>query len=181
MRQYRPARPRLDINAIGAAGEILAIVAPGFRAGDLHAATGKAQQDGYAVRIASTADSLVEGEGDKGDTLSFVVDAKPADSDPAEFAGLVIPGGDRHIDTLAADAGVERLVRSFVESGKPVLGWREGAQLLASFSPAPDTVRNADVAMALNGEVYPTESEEGRDDAAILFRQALELKPEKVA
>lgn len=181
MRQPRHMKPRIDVSAIGAAGEILAIVAPGFQAGDLHAATGRAQREGFAVRVASTVDSLVEGEGDRGDTLSFVVDAKPAEADPKDYVGLVIPGGERHIGALTAEPKVEALVRSFVEAGKPVLGWGEGVQLLASFSPEPETIRSSYAALALGGEIYPTQTEEGREDAADIFLKTLTMNQEKVA
>lgn len=181
MRQARTRTNRLDVNAIGDAGEILAIVAPRFRASDLHAATTLAQRDGYSVRVASTADSLVEGEGDRGDTLSFVVDSNPSKANPDDYVGLVIPGGEGHIATLAADSATEALVRAFVESGKPVLGWSEGSELLASYSPAPDSIRESYAALALGGEVYPTQTEEGQEDAAKLFLKALGMTAENAA
>lgn len=170
-----PPRSKLDINAIGEAGSILAVVAPGFKAGDLHSATGRVQKQGYAIKIASTVDSLVEGEGDKGDTLSFVVDSKPGDARPDDYDGLVIPGGERHLSALENHPAVPELIRAFVEAKKPVLAWADAAPLLAPYSREPEKVREAAAAVAVNGEIYPAETEEARDDAAEVFMKVLGL------
>lgn len=170
-----PRKNRVNVNQVGDAGAILAVVAPGFRAGDLHAATGRVQKNGFAVKIASTVDSLVEGEGDKGDTLSFVVDESPAEADPADYGGLVIPGGQRSLAALAEHGDVNELIRRFVEAKKPVLAWADAARLLAAYSQTPDNVREARAAVSVNGEIYPAETDEARDDAAEVFMKALSL------
>ena len=55
---------------------------------------------------------------DKGD--SFDVDRTVADSDPADFDGLVLPGGVANPDNLRADEDAVAFVRDFFEAGKPV-------------------------------------------------------------
>lgn len=176
-----PRQSRVDVNQVGDAGSILAIVAPGFKAGDLHSATGRVQKNGFAVKIASSVDSLVEGEGDKGDTLSFVVDSGLTDIDPANYFGLVIPGGQRHLNTLDGNENVEKVIRSFVDAKKPVLAWADAARFLAAYSRTPDAIRDARAAVAVNGEVYPAVSDEARDDAAEVFMKALALTDGKAA
>lgn len=176
-----PRQSRVDVNQVGDAGDILAIVAPGFHAGDLHAATGRVQNNGFAVKIASTVDSLVEGEGDRGDTLSFVVDTPIAKAEPAKYAGLVIPGGGRHLAALDEHESVEELVRAFVDAKKPVLAWAEAARFLAPYSRTPEIIRESRAAVAVNGEVYPAETEEAQDDAAEVYMKALTLTDNKAA
>ena len=55
---------------------------------------------------------------DKGD--SFDVDRTVADSDPADFDGLVLPGGVANPDVLRTDEGAVAFVRGFFEAAKPV-------------------------------------------------------------
>jgi len=55
---------------------------------------------------------------DKGDT--FPVDATAADADPAEFDGLVLPGGVANPDQLRDDPDAVAFVRSFFDACKPV-------------------------------------------------------------
>ncbi len=55
---------------------------------------------------------------DKGDTFS--ADKSVADADPADYDGLVLPGGVANPDQLRADEGAVAFVRSFFENGKPV-------------------------------------------------------------
>jgi protease I len=55
---------------------------------------------------------------DKGDT--FEVDKPVADADPADYDGLVLPGGVANPDFLRADEKAVGFIRSFFEAGKPV-------------------------------------------------------------
>lgn len=83
--------------------------------------------------------SLEEGEiqgfnhYDKADT--FPVDKAVEDADANDYDGLLLPGGVGNPDTLRADENAVELVRSFVESGKPV----------AAICHAPWTLVEADV------------------------------------
>jgi protease I len=53
-----------------------------------------------------------------GDTIE--ADETAADADPAQFDGLVLPGGVANPDALRADADAVRFVRDFFDQGKPV-------------------------------------------------------------
>jgi protease I len=55
---------------------------------------------------------------DHGD--KFDVDKKVGKADPADYDGLVLPGGVANPDFLRVDDDVRRFVRSFFEAGKPV-------------------------------------------------------------
>ena len=55
---------------------------------------------------------------DKADTRP--VDVTVADADVDDYDALVLPGGVANPDALRMDQGAVRLIRRFVESGKPV-------------------------------------------------------------
>jgi protease I len=55
---------------------------------------------------------------DKGDT--FPVDRAAADADPADYDGLVLPGGVINPDLLRMDETAMGFVRTFFEQGKPI-------------------------------------------------------------
>jgi protease I len=55
---------------------------------------------------------------DKGDT--FKVDLTVKDADPADFDGLVLPGGVANPDFLRTDQDAVAFVQAFFEAGKPV-------------------------------------------------------------
>ena len=80
-----------------------------------------------AVEEAGGTPKLVSPEGgtvqafhhlDRADT--FAVDVTVKDADPAEFDGLVLPGGVANPDALRTDRDAMAFVRAFFESGKPV-------------------------------------------------------------
>jgi protease I len=62
---------------------------------------------------------------------NFALNATFAEIDPAHYDALVIPGG-RAPEYLRLDARVIAIVRSFVETGKPVAAICHGAQILAA-------------------------------------------------
>jgi protease I len=74
---------------------------------------------GRPVLVAPTTDEVQAFDHlDKADT--FPVDTTVTDASPDDFAGLVLPGGVANPDQLRTDPHAVNLVRSFVESGKPV-------------------------------------------------------------
>jgi protease I len=70
---------------------------------------------------------------DKGET--FTPDGAAAHADPADYDGLVLPGGVANPDQLRTDTGAVQFVRAFFEAGKPV----------GAICHAPWTLINADV------------------------------------
>ncbi len=65
---------------------------------------------------------------DKGER--FRVDQTLADANPADYAGLVLPGGVANPDTLRTNEKAVAFVRAFVEADKPVAAICHGAWLL---------------------------------------------------
>jgi protease I len=55
---------------------------------------------------------------DKADT--FPVDRTVADADPADYIGLVLPGGVANPDALRMDRDAVAFVRAFAKAGKPI-------------------------------------------------------------
>lgn len=51
---------------------------------------------------------------------TFPVDLTVADADPADFAGVLLPGGVANPDALRLDRAAVDLVRTFVEQDRPV-------------------------------------------------------------
>jgi protease I len=70
---------------------------------------------------------------DKAD--SFPVDRTVAEADPADYIGLVLPGGVANPDALRMDRAAVEFVQAFVTAGKPV----------AAICHAPWTLVEADV------------------------------------
>src|SRR5437763_4244069 len=54
---------------------------------------------------------------DKGETIT--AEKAVSEADPADYDGLVLPGGVANPDQLRADEDAVSFVRRFVESGKP--------------------------------------------------------------
>ena len=79
------------------------------------------EREGGSPELLSLEDGEVQGvesEIEKRDT--FRVDQVVADADPADYDGLVLPGGVMNPDKLRADEDAVAFVRAFVEAGKPV-------------------------------------------------------------
>jgi len=70
----------------------------------------------------------MQGDTEKGDT--FHPDSTLADADPAEFAGLVLPGGVSNPDKLRTMPEAVAFARSFAAAGKPIASICHGPWLL---------------------------------------------------
>jgi protease I len=89
---------------------------------------------------------------DRADT--FPVDKTVEDADVQDYDGLLLPGGVGNPDTLRTDEAAVELVRTFVESGKPVAAICHGpwtlveadvvrGRMLTSYHSIQTDVRNA--------------------------------------
>lgn len=74
---------------------------------------------GNAVLV-STEDGSVRGFHHLDPADTFPVDRVVAGVDPADYDGVVMPGGVANGDQLRTDADAVRFVRMFVETGRPV-------------------------------------------------------------
>jgi protease I len=93
------------------------------------------EKAGAASELISLEEGEIQGfdHYDKAD--SFPVDKTVEEADAQDYDGLLLPGGVGNPDTLRTDESAVELVRSFVESGKPV----------AAICHAPWTLVEADV------------------------------------
>ena len=78
------------------------------------------EQAGGSPELISVDDGEVQAFNhlDKADT--FPVDKTAAEADPADYDGLVLPGGVANPDFLRTDEDAVRFVRGFFEQAKPV-------------------------------------------------------------
>jgi protease I len=93
------------------------------------------QEAGAEVALIAPSDDDVQAFNhlDKGDT--FEVDRTVSEADPADYDGIVLPGGVANPDELRTDDDAVAFVRAFFEAGKPV----------AAICHAPWTLVEADV------------------------------------
>jgi protease I len=102
---------------------------------ELESPWGAVQEAGAEVELIAPSDDDVQAFNhlDKGDT--FEVDRTVSEADPAEYDGIVLPGGVANPDELRIDDDAVAFVRAFFEAGKPV----------AAICHAPWTLVEADV------------------------------------
>jgi protease I len=88
------------------------------------------EQAGAETELLSLEEGEIQGFNhyDKADT--FPVDKAVEDADVQDYDGLLLPGGVGNPDTLRADVAAVELVRTFVESGKPVAAICHAAWML---------------------------------------------------
>lgn len=75
---------------------------------------------GAAVELLAPSGPSIQGMDHQEKGELFDVDGPVSDADPAEYDGLVLPGGVVNGDKLRMDADAVRFVRTFLDEGKPV-------------------------------------------------------------
>lgn len=79
------------------------------------------QQAGARIDIVSLKDDEIQARNHDLEPAGTInVDRKVSDASPADYDGLVLPGGTVNPDKLRADESAVAFVRDFVDSGKPV-------------------------------------------------------------
>jgi protease I len=88
------------------------------------------REAGAEVHLVSLEAGSIQGLNhlDKGST--FPVDVVVADANPADYVGLVLPGGVANPDNLRTNAAAVQFARAFVEADKPVAAICHGPWLL---------------------------------------------------
>jgi protease I len=107
--------------------KILIIATDGFQDSELLDPLETLKRRGADVTLASLSTDEIEGA--KGATI--VPDAEIGDIDEAKFDALLLPGGTKNPDKLRMEETVVDMVRTFVESGRPVAAICHGPWLLA--------------------------------------------------
>lgn len=106
---------------VGKVARVAAVVADGFEQVELEVPRDALKAEGFIVDIVSpVSGSKVRGfhHADHGD--DFSVDAKIGRAAPADYVGLLLPGGVHNPDKLRQDKRVLDFVRHFFDAGKPV-------------------------------------------------------------
>ncbi|GGE37500.1 hypothetical protein GCM10011367_09880 [Marinicauda pacifica] len=164
---------RIDLNQVGEAGFVLALLADGFDVPDFNRAAHEAERAGFRTLIASPNKSLVSGRSETREEMNFVVDTPPGDVSSEKFEGLVIPGGERSTKALLASQDIRLLVHDFLKSGKPVLVTGEALELLSELSEKEGV--EGDAALAMRGEVFAGSGEDAAESATAAFADALSM------
>lgn len=164
---------RIDLNQVGDAGTVLALLADGFDVPDFNRAAHAAERGGFRTLIASPNKSLVSGRSETREEMNFVVDMAPGDVSTDAYEGLVVPGGERSTKLLMENQDIRLLIHDFLKSGKPVLVTGEAVGLLAELSEKEGI--EGEAALAMKGEVFAGSGEDAAEDAAKAFLSALEV------
>lgn len=109
---------------------VLILATHGFEQSELEGPRDALKQAGIEVTVASPESGQIKGwkHTDWGDPVT--VDMALDDVSASDFDGLVLPGGQINPDVLRINDKAVALVRSFVESGKPVAAICHGPWLL---------------------------------------------------
>ncbi|MEI2414580.1 type 1 glutamine amidotransferase domain-containing protein [Orrella sp. JC864] len=111
---------------------IAILVVDGFEQAELQSPREALQAAGARTAIVSSEKKPVQGmhHDQKGDT--FEVDLTWSQADPADFTGVLLPGGVVNADEIRMDARAQAFVRSIDKSGKPLAVICHGPWLLIS-------------------------------------------------
>lgn len=111
---------------------IAILVVDGFEQAELEQPRRALMQAGARTSIVSSQAGTVQGmnHDEKADT--FEVDLTWAQADPADFTGVLLPGGVVNADAIRTDARAQAFVRSIEKSGKPLAVICHGPWLLIS-------------------------------------------------
>jgi protease I len=115
---------------------ILILATDGFEQLELTVPRDELRKQGAHVDVATPTGSPIRGwnKTDWGETAP--ADLKIANAKPDNYTALVLPGGVINPDKLRIDPDAMRVVRSFIESGKPVAAICHGPWLLVQADAA---------------------------------------------
>jgi protease I len=136
------------------AGKTVAIlVANGFEEIEMTEPQRALLAAGAALKVVSTEQGLVNGWHGQAWGHYFAVDVQLSSALAADFDALLVPGGERGVAKLAANPHTRRIVRGFIDAGKPVAAIGHAPQLLVLAEraqgrtvAAADAVRDALIA-----------------------------------
>ncbi|MBV6631766.1 MAG: DJ-1/PfpI family protein [Alphaproteobacteria bacterium] len=135
-------------NSTLAGTRIAMLVANGFEEVHFTETQRRFAGTGAEVTVISPENGLVNGwhEGSWGHY--FPIDKQLSDVLAADYTAIIIPGGQRSIDKLAANPHARRIVTGFVDAEKPVLAFGHAPNLLVAFERAAGTKVSAEAAVA---------------------------------
>lgn len=109
---------------------------------------------GATVELVSLESGQIQGFNHLDKADKFAVDKTLSEADPADYAGLVLPGGVANPDSLRTHSAAVKFVKTFVEQSKPVAAICHGpwtlveadvvkGRTLTSFPSLKTDIRNA--------------------------------------
>ncbi|GAA5236721.1 type 1 glutamine amidotransferase [Verticiella sediminum] len=134
--------------------QIAVLVTDNFEQVELTSPRQALEDAGATVHILSAKTGQVRGMNHDEKADSFKVDATWDDADPAEYAGVVLPGGVFNSDAIRCEPGAQSFVQAIHEQGRPIAVICHGPWLLVSaglvsgkqmtsFPTLQDDIRNA--------------------------------------
>ena len=106
---------------------------------------------GATTRLVSTETGIVNGWTGEGWGHNYFVEEKVNDVLPSGFDGLLVPGGERSVASLARNAHVKRIVKGMMDRGRMIVALDEGARLLVACEVAAG--RTVSCSEALKGDL----------------------------
>src|ERR1700760_1574067 len=100
--------------------KVAILVANGFNQQELMLAQRSLLDAGAHARIVSPESGLVHSWADDGWGHNYAIDAQLSEALGADYAMLVVPGGNRSMDKLKLTAHTKRFLGSFLAMQKPV-------------------------------------------------------------
>lgn len=110
--------------------KIAILVANGFEEADMTATQRALVAAGAHAKIISPEPGLVNSWTGQAWGHHFAIDAQLNAALGADYAMLVIPGGQRSVDKLKLTAHTKRFINSFMAAQKPVAVWGNAAQTM---------------------------------------------------
>lgn len=131
--------------------QVAVLVANGFEEVHFTEVQRRFAGTGAQVTVISPENGLVNGWHESSWGHYFPIDKQLGDVLAADFTALVVPGGKRSIDKLAANPHARRIMTGFVDAEKPMVLFGHAPELLAKFERAAGRKVSAaaDVAEAL--------------------------------
>jgi protease I len=112
--------------------KVVFLAASGVEQIELEAPMTSVRQAGATAMIVSPATGSIDAAHREDGGDSFDVDLVATEVEPRHFAALVIPGGARNLDALAASEDALALIRGFMELDKTVAALGPASSLLAA-------------------------------------------------
>lgn len=110
--------------------KIALIAASGVNEAEMTAIQRALVSNKWRAHIISPESSLVNSWAETSWGHSFAADSKIEVSLGSDFDMLIIPGGVRHVDKLAANPHTKRILTAMCALRKPVVAFADGAKLL---------------------------------------------------
>ena len=152
-------------------GKTIAImVASGFDETGFIAIQRATMEAGAQLKIVSREAGLTNAWNGAGWGMSYLADATLSTALAIDYDGLIIPAGERHIDTLENEAHAKRVLRAFLREDMPVLLQGEATAMLQLVDVVADrphaTADDVGGAPVVNGRLVTIAA--ARDDLAEL-------------